>query len=147
LDLLKKLGHLPEELTPGQEAVILKRFDLAEKWVQSYASENFLFQLVDENTGNSNLNNEQIDILEKVVTHLSSLNPNLSDSKELQNSFYDFAREHDLETKSIFLAIYQGMISKDRGPQAANFIITVGIEKTKSLLQAGIDSSKNKSPS
>lgn len=147
LDLLKKLGHLPQELSPEQESVILKRFDLAEKWVQSYASENFLFQLVDEKTGNPNLNDEQIEILEKVVSHLSSLSPELKDPKELQNTFYDFAREHHLETKSIFLAIYQGMISKDRGPQAANFIITVGIDKTKSLLQAGIDSSRNKSSS
>lgn len=144
LTLLKKLGHLPENLAPAQEAVILKRFDLAERWVAKFASENFLFQLVDEQEGNSTLELEQIDILEKVVAHLNSLDPNLSDSKTLQNSFYDFAKEHALETKDIFLAIYRGLINKDRGPQAANFMITVGIEKTKSLLQASINSSRNK---
>ena len=147
LDLLKKLGHLPEDLTKEQEQVVLRRFDLAERWVEKYASENFLFKLVDPEVGNPNLNADQISILEKVVDHLGSLDPNLKVSKTLQNSFYDFAREHELETKSIFLAIYQGLISKERGPQAANFIITVGIEKTKSILQAGIQSSRLNSSS
>ena len=70
IELLKKLGHLPEDLTDAQEGVVRKRLDLAERWINKYASENFIFRLVDEETGNPNLNSDQIDILEKVVAHL-----------------------------------------------------------------------------
>jgi lysyl-tRNA synthetase, class I len=136
---LIEMGHLTEEVTEQQKQVIFARFDLAQRWVDNFASEQFLFRLVDENSGATDLSAEDIAILAKFTEFLSSLPKDLKDSKVLHSAFYDFAKSNDMEAKDVFPSIYRGLIQKERGPQLANFIVTIGIEKTIRLLQAGLN--------
>ena len=142
-DKLIEMGHLVEAVDERQKEVIFQRFDLAERWVTSFASEQFIFRLVDENKGASKLNPEDRPLIERFIVYLESLPKDLKDSKVLHNGFYDFAKANNLEAKDVFPSIYRALIQKERGPQLANFIVTIGIEKTIRLLQAGLRNSQH----
>jgi lysyl-tRNA synthetase class 1 len=141
-DKLVEMGKLPADLGEKEKAVIFSRFDLAQRWVDNFASEQFIFKLVSEENGAENISNEDAQILEAFCKHLNSVE-HISESKELHNSFYGLAKEHDWDPKTVFCAVYRGLIQKDRGPQLANFILTIGIAKTCTLLKAGLNRRQN----
>lgn len=138
-----ELGHLPSDLDENGKAHVMRRIDLAERWVNRFASDQFLFRLVTEEEPCSDLSPEEIAILSDFCVFLESLPADLSDSKELHNGIYEFARSKELEAKVVFGAAYHALINRARGPQLASFIMTVGIEKTRRLLQAGINNSQS----
>ena len=139
-DKLVEMGKIPADLDPKAKDVVFARFALAERWLEDFASEQFLFKLVSESEGAQNLEPDDVAILKDFCTHLDTVK-DVQESKELHNSVYEFAKAKDLDPKVIFCAVYRGLIQKDKGPQLANFIMTIGIEKTQTLLKAGIDHS------
>jgi len=136
---LVELGHIPKGLDQKAKALVMRRIDLAQRWVNRFASEQFLFRLVSEEAPCTDLSDEERAVLTAFVKFLGELPSGLSDSKELHNGIYEFAREKDLDTKIVFAAAYHALINRPRGPQLASFIMTVGIDKTRRLLQAGIN--------
>lgn len=140
---LKELGHIPENLSDEDVASIHARLELAERWLNRFASEQFVFKLVTEDNGFEDLDESQCQILEKFIEFLASSGP-AENAKVLHNSFYDFCREIGCETKDLFKTAYLALISKDRGPQLANFILTVGVDKIIALLKASLRGSRSR---
>jgi lysyl-tRNA synthetase class 1 len=118
--------------------VVHGRFELAQRWVEQYASEQFIFKLVDAQEGSKLCTAEDAPILEKFIAFLAELPSELKDSKVLHNGVYEFSRAENWEPKAVFNTVYRALIEKERGPQLANFILTIGIAKTSTLLQAGL---------
>lgn len=139
---LVELGHLPHDLEGEARKVVEERIALAERWVSRFASEQFLFRLVSTDFPCSDLSAEEIEAVSLLVGFLEGVETPVQDSKTLQNGLYAFARERDVEPKTLFSPAYHALINKERGPQLSNFILTIGVEKTISLLQAGIDKSR-----
>ncbi|MBF0198333.1 MAG: lysine--tRNA ligase [Planctomycetes bacterium] len=141
IDKLVEMGHIEAGLEEKQLDVIRARFALAKKWVDNFASEQFIFKLVSEGQGCTQLNSEQIAIAQAFCEFLEKQAKGLS-SKELHNSIYDFARSIETEVKEVFLSAYMSLINKDRGPQLANFIMTIGVEQTIKLIKISIEASQ-----
>ncbi|HLC99127.1 MAG TPA: hypothetical protein VJC00_03915, partial [Candidatus Nanoarchaeia archaeon] len=48
------------------------------------------------------------------------------DEKELHNEFYSICKELELDPKEFFKAAYMVLLKRERGPQLASFVLTLG---------------------
>jgi lysyl-tRNA synthetase class 1 len=138
MNKLVEMSHLPDDLDQEQCRVVMGRLELAERWVENYAAEQFIFRLVDEASGSKSCLPEDKGVLIEFISFLAELPNGLNDSKVLHNGVYELARSQEWEPKAVFNTVYRALIEKERGPQLANFILTIGIEKTSALLAAGL---------
>ncbi len=56
------------------------------------------------------------------------------DEKALQSLVFDVAREHNLEPKLFFSAIYQVLLGQERGPRFGSFAKLVGNDRVVELI-------------
>jgi lysyl-tRNA synthetase class 1 len=57
------------------------------------------------------------------------------DQAKLYNSFYEISKSHNLPTKDFFRAAYQVLINKTSGPRLAPFILALGRERVRAILE------------
>lgn len=136
---LHNMGHLPEDLDEASRRKVEARLALAGRWIEHYADEQFRFQLIDENNAQPALSAPQARIVEALARHVAQMPESATDSKVLHNSFYDVAKSLEVDTKELFKAAYLALIAKDRGPQLANFILTVGYRRCARLMRASLN--------
>jgi len=57
------------------------------------------------------------------------------DEKEFGTLVYDMMKDLELESADFFTAVYQALISKEKGPRLISFLYTLGKDKVISLLK------------
>ncbi|MFH1420735.1 MAG: hypothetical protein ABIG30_02095 [Candidatus Aenigmatarchaeota archaeon] len=128
--LLKSTGHIESEVSKEQRKQIEKRLLLAKYWVENYAPEDMRIKL-NESTPEMHISANQKSAIVQLV---SALNKGLKE-KELECEIYDAAKKNNVDTKTFFTLLYNILISKERGPRLAPFIIAIGEERVAGLLK------------
>ncbi|RLA63702.1 MAG: lysine--tRNA ligase [Epsilonproteobacteria bacterium] len=107
-------------------------------WLKNYAPDDFKFH-VNEKAPAIELNDFQKSFFRNLKSFLENGIDNISTDKELHEKMYDFINEireskPDFKPGEVFLPLYQILISKEKGPKLAGFIMSIGKEKILALL-------------
>ena len=129
LELLKFTGHV-EKINDIERERVRKRLMLASNWARRYASPEARI-ILNEKLPDLGLRDNEINALRSLSKELSKE----QDEKELQSRIFDIAREHNVEAKKFFQVVYQILISRDSGPRLGPFIIAVGKERVRKMLE------------
>jgi lysyl-tRNA synthetase, class I len=124
------LESVPEKLTKIDKERYLAILICAENWLAKHAPEQYKFEL-QEKPISAGLSEKQKAALKDLA---KALKKKYTDSKELASVFGEIAKKHDLGFKDFFGAVYQFLINKERGPRLAPFIIAVGQDKIRKIL-------------
>lgn len=103
-------------------------------WLENYAPEDFKFGLNTE-APKLDVNEKQKAFLTKTADYLMANKDSLED-KALHEKMYEVIHELELTPNDVFPLMYQILISKERGPKLAGFLITIGAERVAKLLKA-----------
>jgi len=135
IELLKKSGHIPKGATEEELEYVKERIKFAKRWVEEFAPEQYRFQLKDEVAKDIVilLSDKQKKALKQISTSLKA--KEYKEIQELHDEFYNIARYAELEPAELFKAAYLVLIKKERGPQLANFVLTIGQEKVAELFE------------
>ncbi len=129
LEIFKKNGHVPEDVSGIDLHYIMERLHDAKNWLDQFASEQYKFQIQKESK--AELDPKQKKTLKEIAKLLK--NKKKLEEKELHDKFYKICEKTGLEVKDFFKAAYMVLINKERGPRLANFIKTIGEEKVSEL--------------
>lgn len=133
-DLEKAKSYYQDQIkNERDERRFTERANCALFWLKEYAPEDFKFSLNKE-TPDIELSVEQKQYIRNLSTHLTEQWDNISEDKQLHESMYEMMHAQELKPMDVFPAIYQLMISREKGPKLAGFIRTVGKEKVLSVL-------------
>ncbi len=130
LTLLKSTGHIRGEVSEEDKERIKKRLVIAREWVRRYAPESMKFELRKEIP-------KELEIPEEVKDGLKKLAEELKkdwNAEELQNRIYEIGKETG-DVKRFFRMLYRILINKDFGPRAGPFIISIGKERVREILE------------
>lgn len=124
----------PQEMN---SPVDLEAFDQRAKcalyWLEHYAPEDFKFSL-----NSSRPSIELSEGQEKFVADLAQLLEEkweeLTSDKELHERMFEILHRYQLEPAQAFGPLYQILISKEKGPKLAGFILTIGKDKVLRLI-------------
>lgn len=135
-DFEKIKGYYKKEIKTDSDIEKLKqRTECSRNWVQKYAPDDMKFSVQDKVSSKIQ---EQLSSKQKKA--LSSLKERLKQKdykeKELFEEFYEIIKKENLEPKEFFKAAYLSVISKERGPKLAHFILIIGKEKMISILDS-----------
>ncbi len=129
ISLLQKLKHLPEKLSKEDSEYINERIDFAKKWLDNFAPEQYKFTLNKEVPKDLELDEKQ----KKSLHILSKKLENKYDEKTLFEEFYEIIKEEGITPGEFFSAAYKVLISKEKGPKLAPFILTIGKKKVAEM--------------
>ncbi|MDE1860235.1 MAG: lysine--tRNA ligase [Candidatus Micrarchaeota archaeon] len=73
------------------------------------------------------------DLNDVVRAFAGSIKPGMSDL-QLHNLVYDVAKENGVGSEDLFKAVYTAIIGKDNGPRLGKLLASLGVEKTKEML-------------
>ena len=136
-DIDKVVEQYSEELKIGDYKVNEERLRTralcAKNWIEKYAPEDFKFFVNQELPKNIKISNNIKLALHKIADFLEEKE---WDAVELHNKFYDVLKENEIDNKEFFKVCYNILISKDKGPKLASFIINIGREKVASLFKS-----------
>lgn len=113
------------ELSAIEKQEIEGRIEIAKKWLEKFAPENYKFTILDK-MPDINLNAEQKKFLEKISDIIKS-----KDSwtgEELHPKIHEIRKEMNIDPREAFSAIYLSFIGKDSGPQAGWLLASLGRE-------------------
>lgn len=99
-------------LTKEEQSILDERKKYAQIWIDSYAPEEFKFQL--SQSTEVSLDKEQKEYLKGVI---ELINQDLPED-DLQKELYSLTQSQGIETKKAFQALYLVLIGKDHGPKA-----------------------------
>ncbi|MBD3259719.1 lysine--tRNA ligase [Candidatus Woesearchaeota archaeon] len=133
IELLKQSEHVPKNATEDELEYVKERLRFAKKWVEKYAPDQYRFQLQSEVPVGIVLDAKQKKALKQISVSLKA--KKYKEIQELHDEFYNIARYVDLEPAELFKAAYLVLIKKEKGPQLANFILTIGQEKVAELFE------------
>ncbi|WP_461866643.1 lysine--tRNA ligase [Thermococcus sp.] len=119
IEVLKKQGHVPEELSDEDVERIRLRIRLAKNWVREYAPENVKFSLL-TTAPEVKLKPEIEEALEEVACWLENRESFVID--EFNNILFEAAKKRGIASREWFRILYRLFIGKDRGPRLASFL-------------------------
>ncbi len=122
-----------EYFNSKDENYVSEMVDRVKYWLDNYAEDNFKFvlQSMASDEAKEQLNQKQKDAINLVATEI--LGKNEADLIEL---FGVVCKKTGLDTKEFFSAFYKILIDKNFGPKLSSFVLVVGLEKVKSLLES-----------
>ena len=133
LDIEKTIEYYQNQLRNDEDKEKLKvRAVCAKNWIEKYAPEDFKFSI---NEKVSKVDKKFKALIEDVIKQLEKRE--WSD-KELHEEFYVLMKKHDVDNKEFFGIMYGVLISKEKGPQLASFVLTIGRERVAALLKEAI---------
>jgi len=140
IDSLKRTGHVPEDITDGQEEKIVERLEKAKTWAREYAPEEYIYEINDEvpEEVRESLNSQQREAVSIVAEKLE--NKQYDDQEELDGDLFDCRDESDLETAEFFSVIYQALLSRDEGPRLSRLILSIGQDRAVEVLRTADES-------
>jgi len=101
-------------------------------WLENYAPEDFLFQL--KTVQNIKID-QDFEFFKKFSLLLSH---SFESDTSLHEAIYALIHEYSLNPKDVFQKIYQLMIDKNHGPKLAHFILEIGQDKVKALIDQAL---------
>ncbi|MBI4018410.1 MAG: lysine--tRNA ligase [Candidatus Aenigmarchaeota archaeon] len=130
IELLRSLKALKKEnLAKDDENRISAKINHARAWVSRYAPDDMKLKL--------NEAAPAMDLTEQETDAVFTLSNELLkewDEAGLQSRIYEIARENDVEPKRFFQILYRMLLSRDHGPRLGHFIVIVGKEKIRAIL-------------
>lgn len=132
-DIEKTISYYEEQLTNEHDKKRLRnRADCAKNWILKYAPEDFKFHV--QNKVSEDAKKLIPDEYKKLFSDVSKLllEKNWND-RELHEEFYVLVKSHNLEHRDFFKYSYLILINKEKGPQLANFILTIGKDRASKL--------------
>jgi len=111
---------------------IVKRLELANNWLDKYAPDDVKFTVQEEVPKGLKLNDK-----EKKALHLlvKALKEKEWKQKDLFEEFYIIFKKVGIKNTDFFKAAYNVLLSKDRGPKLAPFILALGKDKIIELFE------------
>lgn len=109
VEILKKHGHVPNELDDKDLERIGLRIALAKNWVQDYAPEFLKFEIKSELP--------KIEISEPMKELLYEISENLDNLAEIGKRIIELAKSKGLDHRKVFRTIYRLFLGKDQGPR------------------------------
>jgi lysyl-tRNA synthetase, class I len=103
-------------------------------WLENYAPADFKFK-VNNQVPKLALAEKQEAFLKGLKDYLEANWDQSLDDKKLHNDLYEIMHKHELMPNDIFSTLYQILISLDKGPKLASFMLTIGREKVLALLR------------
>jgi lysyl-tRNA synthetase class 1 len=104
-------------------------------WLQEFAPEDFKFGL-NKTTPKIDLGEKQKAFISKLIGLLEG--QNFGSDKELHEAMYAEINALELPPIEAFPAVYQLLISQERGPKLAGFILTIGQDTVARLLKGAL---------
>ncbi len=129
-ELLKKTGHISGKLSGYEReriGVLLKK---AKNWVEKHAPEHYRINLREKIPRDLELADAQRSGLLKLGGELEKD----WSAEDLQSRIYEIGKETG-DVRGFFQAFYTVLIGRKSGPKAGHFIITIGKEKVKNILE------------
>lgn len=148
LELLKFTGHLQRnetslrsskatpltdvgKINEDEKERVRKRLMFARNWAQKYAPEEFKIK-VNEKPPEVELRDNEANAFRALAKEISKD----MGEKELQSRIFDISREHNVEAKRFFQLAYRILINKDSGPRLGPFIVALGRERVRKMLES-----------
>ncbi len=133
LDVEKTVEYYQNQLRDDEDKEKLrKRAVCARNWIEKYAPKEFKFSI---NETISKVDAKFKAIIEDVIKQLEKRDWT---DKELHEEFYVLMKKHDVDNQDFFSMMYNVLISKEKGPQLASFVLTIGRERVAALLKEAI---------
>ena len=131
LDIDKTISYLENELKSKSDKLRLRtRAECAKYWLKNYAPEEFTFSVNSQNK--CQLSTELKPLFNELAEKIESRE--WSDN-ELHEEMYVLCTNHNVEHKEFFKNAYKILISKNKGPRLANFILEIGKERVSYLFR------------
>ncbi|MBW2992393.1 lysine--tRNA ligase [Candidatus Woesearchaeota archaeon] len=132
MDTEKSIGYYEKQLKDEFDKERLrKRAECAKNWIEKYAPEDFKFK-INKKLPKIELSDKEKEIVKKIGEALGKKD---WEDKELHEEFYVIAESLGVEPAELFKAAYKILISKEKGPKLASFILTIGKDKVKKLFE------------
>ena len=103
------------KLTEVEKQEIENRIEIAKKWLEKFAPENYKFKVLDTLPKNIKLSDQQKDFLQKISDIMKSED---LPGEELHQKIHEVKKEINIPPREAFAAIYLTFLGKDSGPQA-----------------------------
>jgi len=135
-DIVKARSFYESEIkNERDERRFRERSQCALFWLKEYAPEDFKFAL-NRTAPQIELNDKNRAFLQQLVGLLESAEAKSLDDTGLHEKMYEFMNAAEIKPGELFPVVYEILISKQRGPKLAGFILTIGLEKTATLLKS-----------
>jgi lysyl-tRNA synthetase, class I len=128
IEILQGEEHVPKKINKEEEEQVKERLRSAKNWVETFASDNYKFQLVEKVPWK--LNKKEREVVDKV---LSKIDNKITD-KELHEEIYKICKESEYEPRDFFSLFYKMLIGKEKGPRLASFLLTIGEDRLRKIL-------------
>ncbi|MFT4303999.1 MAG: lysine--tRNA ligase [Candidatus Woesearchaeota archaeon] len=111
---------------------LMTRIACAKNWLEKYADDNFKFKINKEKNQDffSTLNEKQIRALDKLKEIINQED----EPKIMEEKIFNIPKELGMDMKDFFRICYQAIISRDKGPKLAGFIMEIGKERLNKIL-------------
>jgi lysyl-tRNA synthetase class 1 len=127
---LLKYGMIKDK---SNEKIIYK-IRLASNWGDDNLAkdEKFEIQL-------SSLQRKAVEELIEAIKPFKGLADSSDTAKNLQSDVFSIARANGIEPKSFFGLLYRMFLNTDRGPRIGNYILDLGVDRARSILERYLD--------
>jgi len=132
VDLLRTTGHIKNGISKEDEERIRDRLLTAKEWVKRYAQDNMKIQI--QNKLPKEIKQKIPEEQKEAFLKLSKELKKDWTYEELQNKIYDIAKASG-DVRKFFEYFYRILIGKGSGPRAAQFILAVGKERVREILE------------
>lgn len=120
--MLSRTGHIPEKISKEESRELEKRLEYAENWAAD---------TIQEKPKKPGLSQRQRHALRRLAGELSRK----WTEDGLANRLFEIAKEEGLPAGEFFRAAYMVLLSSERGPRLAPFILALGRERVAKLLK------------
>lgn len=120
-------------VSSGQIGRLTVRCTCAWNWIQHHAPEDFRFVLQKESAPLVELNTIQTEVVCHVLRILPLINEKSED--DFATALYQINTDLNIESITLFTAVYQALLGKEKGPRLVSFLYTIGVDRLKKILQ------------
>jgi len=131
-EMLKESGHLPPKASKEDIEYVKDRLSFAENWVSHFASDQHRISV--NNSVPAPIKKKLSPAQKKALRSFASSLSKARTEKQITDACFDAAGENDLKPGRFFQAAYLALISKERGPRLAPFILALGRARVSKLL-------------
>jgi lysyl-tRNA synthetase class 1 len=109
---------------------IMRKVRLASNWADDNMAKDQKFQVL---LSDSHL--KAVRELIETINQFSGLSDTADNAKNLQSKVFDIAKANDIDTKEFFTLLYRMFLNADRGPRMGNYLLDLGIDRARSILE------------
>lgn len=109
-------GEKGADLTEEEKEEIENRVEIAKKWLEKFAPENYKFEILGSLPKNLKLSDLQKKFLEKILELIKS--KDTWQGEDLHQELHKIKQEMEISPRDAFSAIYLIFLNKESGPQA-----------------------------